>query len=129
MTRMTAQELRVALATRKGGNKRVRNAQPMVVEGIRFDSKREAQAFHTLRLRQRAGQIADLKRQVSIPLQGQGGPILTAGGRQARYVADFTFLEVATGRTVIADAKGHPTEIYLLKRAILAAQGITVTEL
>ena len=44
------------------------------------------------------------------------------------YVADFVYRDLTTGREVIEDAKGHKTETYLMKKAILAAQGVTVEE-
>lgn len=43
------------------------------------------------------------------------------------YRADFTYL--ADGQLVVEDAKGHRTEMYLLKRKWLEAEyGITVRE-
>ncbi|MFT4149219.1 MAG: DUF1064 domain-containing protein [Paracoccaceae bacterium] len=116
-------------ASLNGGNRRVAGARPCVVAGIKFHSRREARFWLFLMEDQRLGRITDLKRQVKVPLLGRDGPILTPTGKPAHYVADFTFTEVGTGAHVVADAKGHPTEIYLLKRAILAAQGIVIREL
>ncbi len=42
------------------------------------------------------------------------------------YRADAVYLE--KGETVYEDSKGYRTKEYLLKRAILAAQGIVVRE-
>lgn len=89
-------------------------------------SKREAKREAELRLLERIGAITGLACQVRIPLIGRDGPILTPTGRQASYVADFVYVE--RGETVIEDAKGFPTPEYLLKRAILAAQGVRVRE-
>ena len=110
-------------------NRRVMGARPIVVDGVRFDSRHEARVFGDLCLRQRAGEIADLRRQVKIRLMGRDGPILTPTGRIMHYIADFTWVELGSGEEIVADAKGHPTEIYQLKRAILAAQGTTIMEL
>lgn len=93
-----------------------------------FDSRREARRWQDLQLLLRAGQIRELKRQVSIALMGKNGPIKAPGGRRRFYRADFTYIEVRTGEAVIEDAKGHRTEIYELKRDILRAQGITIRE-
>lgn len=128
LQRMSAAEYR-RLSGKPSGNRRVKNATPMMVDGLKFDSRREARVYGLLRYRLQRREIEDLRRQVKIPLKGALGPILTPKGRQAVYIADFTFDEVETGEFVVVDAKGHPTEVYLLKRAILAAQGITVTEL
>lgn len=105
---------------------RVRGTRRTEVDGITFDSAREARRWQQLGLLQRAGEIADLERQVAIDLQGADGPILTPTGRVMRYVADFRYRDVRTGRVVIEDAKGHATEVFGIKRAILAAQGVEV---
>lgn len=114
-----------------GGNRRVANAQRTTsARGEKMDSRRELRAYEHLRIRQEIGEIRDLRRQVKVPLWGRDGPIMTDSGKRQRvWVADFTYVEVATGTKVYADAKGHPTEVYLLKRSILAAMGIHVLEL
>jgi hypothetical protein len=94
------------------------------VDGQSFDSKREARRYGELLILQYAGEIKDLKRQVKFPLQGRDGPILTPTGRQMTYVADFTYSE--GGVEVIEDLKGHVTDVFKVKEAILRAMGITI---
>ena len=107
----------------KYGNKRV------TVDGIKFDSKREAGRWVVLCRRLSAGEIIDLKRQVKIPLLGRDDGVKTPTGRQAHYIADFTYTDLTlNGVHVIEDAKGFPTKEYLLKRAILSAQGVEIEE-
>ena len=106
----------------------MRGTEATVVDGETFDSKREAARWGELRLMQRAGLIDDLRRQVSIPLDGRDGPILTPTGQHMRYVADFVYVDLNTGVRVVEDAKGHPTDVYRMKRAILAAMGVEVRE-
>lgn len=125
--RIRASDLRAALARPKG-TKRVMGADPQIVDGIRFDSKREARRWQELRLLEIAGYIRDLQRQVPIELEGKNGPILTPKGKISRYVADFTYFDVGLGIDVIEDAKGHQTDTYKMKRAILAAMGLEVKE-
>lgn len=103
-----------------------RNAKRHFAHGIWFDSKKEARRWGELLLMQRAGQITGLRRQCPIILQGRDGPILTATGREMIYRADFVYIEA--GEEVVEDAKGHPSDIYLIKKAILAAQGVKVRE-
>jgi hypothetical protein len=104
-------------------------AKKTVVDGIRFDSIKEARRWTELLLLQGAGEIRNLQRQVPISLQGQNAPILTPTGRQMKYKADFTYEDSRLNwATVIEDAKGYPTPEYKVKRAILAAMGIEVTE-
>ncbi|MBL4929369.1 DUF1064 domain-containing protein [Fuscibacter oryzae] len=124
--RISAKDAAVILKAEKAaqGNRRVKGAKRVNLDGIWFDSQREATQWAALMFRQRAGQISDLRRQVKIPLKGAAGPILTPTGRQMHYVADFVFFE--DGLRVIADAKGHPTEVFQIKQAVLAAMGYKI---
>jgi hypothetical protein len=104
-------------------------AKSVVVDGMRFASLKEAQRWAELCLMQRAGEIQNLTRQVPIPLIGANGPILTDKGKTRTYVADFVYRDRRLAwAEVIEDAKGFRTPEYKLKRAILAAQGVTVRE-
>ncbi|MCA0905144.1 DUF1064 domain-containing protein [Ruegeria marisrubri] len=129
MERMTAEQLRALQQseTPKEDKRRVRGAQRTTVDGIAFDSKAEADRWCELSLLQRAGKISGLRRQVEIPLEGRDGPIMTDTGKQQRvYRADFVYVDHALGCQVIEDRKGHATDVFNLKKAILAAQGIEV---
>lgn len=98
------------------------------VDGIRFSSRKEAGRWQELKMLERGGEITGLTRQVTYYLQGANGPILTPTGWKARYVADFVYFDNRTKDIVVEDAKGYATAEYKLKRAILAAQGITIVE-
>lgn len=94
-----------------------------------FDSIKERNRFCDLQLLEKAGEIARLERQVPFYLEGRDGPILTPTGRKMRYVADFTYVDWRqNGKKVVEDAKGFKTKEYLIKKAILAAQGIEIFE-
>lgn len=126
MERMTSKQLHEALA-KKGGTKRVKGAVPTRSgDNIKHDSKREAVRWDELRMMERGGEISNLKRQVPIKLYGQCGPILTKTGKIMEYLADFTYTDGGVG--IIEDAKGHPTDVYIMKRAILAAMGLRIRE-
>ena len=101
---------------------------PQEVDGIRFDSMKEARRWGQLRILEKAGEIRNLKRQVRITLEGKDGPLrFVPSGRTAVYVADFTYEDRRLNwATVIEDSKGHETPEFKLKRAVLAAQGIEV---
>ena len=101
-------------------------AKRVTYQGLKFDSKHEWGCWMALLERKKRGEISDIKRQVSIHMQGRDGPILTPTGLLSRYVADFTYIE--KGVLIIEDAKGYATEVYKLKKAILAAQGIYIRE-
>ena len=129
--RMTAEEYQAAQRADKGqgeDRRRVRGTKrTTTADGITHDSKTEAQRWEELKLMQQAGEICGLKRQVSIGLTGRDGPIMTDSGKQQRvYKADFVYVDNALGITVIEDRKGHETDVFNLKKAILAAQGMEI---
>ena len=127
--RVTAKQFK---AMRPDGAANKYGAEKVTVDGIRFDSKREANRWIYLKSLERDGKITDLRRQVPIHLFGRDGPLLTPAGRPMRYVADFRYVdlsdEATAGLTVFEDAKGHPTKDYLIKKAVAAAQGVEIVE-
>lgn len=118
----------------KYGNRKIE------VGGISFDSKKEARHYTELLLLEKAGKIKDLQRQVKfqlIPAQREPDIIGPKGGhkpgklieREVSYVADFVFLDLRTGQTVVEDTKGFRTKDYLLKRKMmLYFHGIRIKE-
>lgn len=123
--RISAAELR---AMQEQPKNQKYSAQRITVDGITFDSKREAKRWAELKLLEQAGEIIDLRRQVVVPLEGRDGPLLARKGRQMRITVDFGYVEVATGLTIYEDAKGMPTRDYEVRRAVAAAQGVEVRE-
>ncbi len=83
-----------------------------VVDGITFDSAKEARRWGELQLMVRAGYISDLERQVRFPLDVNGKPV-------CHYVADFTYHRA--GQKVVEDAKGFRTPEYRLKAKLMRA--------
>lgn len=74
-----------------------------------FPSKLEAAVFYLLDVRQRAGEISDIKRQQVVVLQD--------GDRSTRITwrVDFSYVDAKTGETVFVEAKGMETGEYKLK--------------
>lgn len=100
-----------------------RNTKVQASGGESFDSKAEARRYAQLQILQRAGQISDLKRQVSVCLIGADGNALRSpSGRRLFYRADFTYVE--RGELIYEDRKGYATPDFKLKMAILACMGI-----
>lgn len=91
-----------------------------VVDGITFDSKREATRYSELKLLERVGKIHNLLLQPTY--------LITINGvRCCEYRADFSWQE--NGQTVVADAKGFRTPVYKLKRKLMkAVHGIDIRE-
>lgn len=103
-----------------------------VMDGITFDSKKEAARWTELKRQEMAGEIYDLQRQVPfilIPCQrNEKGKVIE---REARYIADFTYRDVKTGRIVVEDVKSPITKTreYILKRKLLLYRhGIRIKE-
>lgn len=91
-----------------------------VVDGITFDSQAEARRWEVLRALEARGKITDLRRQVAFELVP---PVKFFGSKRAtpalRYVADFGYTDVATGRAVVEDVKGVLTRVYKIKKHLM----------
>jgi len=105
-----------------------------VVDGITFDSKREAQHWAELKMRERVGDIKGLRRQVWFPLAcpvWHFGPVAdpsTTYPLVSNYIADFVYVD-EDGKEHVVDAKGKRTAIYQLKKKWLELQsGIVIEE-
>lgn len=98
------------------------------VDGIKFDSKKEAERYYELRLLEIAGAISDLKMQVKfelIPSQRINGKSVE---RPCTYVADFVYKE--NGKTIVEDTKGFRTKDYIIKRKLMLwVHGIKIVEI
>lgn len=85
------------------------------VDGIRFDSKKEAEFYAELKLREKVGEISHLRLQPRYLLQ----EAFKHDGKQYReieYIADFEYIE--NGVTVVIDVKGFRTAVYMLKKKL-----------
>ena len=117
------------------------NTTKVEVDGILFDSKKEAKRYQALVELERNGEIRNLRRQVKfvlIPeqrLPGWAGP---KGGvhkgelleRECSYIADFVY-ELPDGGTVVEDCKSPVTRTpeYVIKRKLLLwLKGIRIKE-
>jgi hypothetical protein len=92
-----------------------------IVDGMAFDSKREARRYRELKILEQAGEITDLKCQVKFPLlpaQRLDGKLIE---RAVVYLADFVYID-KEGNKVVEDVKSPITrknQSYILKRKML----------
>ena len=104
-------------------------SQKTTVNGITFDSKKEAARYSELKLLERAGEVCELRRQVKfvlIPAQRENGKVIE---RECSYIADFVYKD-KEGRLVVDDTKGVRTKDYIIKRKLMRfVHGIGVTEI
>lgn len=102
------------------------HAKKTVVDGITFDSRKEANRYLALRGMEEDGNIEDLRRQVRYELV----PAFNVDGKHYRpvyYVADFVYVE--DGKTVVEDVKGVVTDVYKLKSKLFARRyGMSIKE-
>lgn len=99
-------------------------AQPTVIDGIRFDSKREGARYQELRLLERAGEIQDLELQPEFLLYA-GCELSIYPDRDPLklgvYRADFRYIETRTGEVVVEDVKGYDVPLGKWKRRMAEA--------
>ena len=109
----------MARRPRKYGN------EPVYVDGIRFESKREARRYRDLTLLSRAGEVRNLELQKSFD-------ICIGEFHVCKYRADFTYEERqpdGSWAEVVEDAKGVATPLFRLKQQLMrAGHGIDVKE-
>lgn len=92
-------------------------AKKTEVDGIKFDSQKEANRYLDLLVLEKAGLIQDLDRQVRFELQ----PSYKKKGKTIRaiyYIADFVYYDTFKGQKIVEDTKGYRTEIYKLKKKL-----------
>ena len=82
------------------------------VDGVMFDSKREAERYRELKLMQQAGVIEHLELQAKFPVKVNGKHI-------CNYFADFIYTE--RGAPIVEDCKGMRTAAYRLKKKLVEA--------
>lgn len=116
----------------------------VTLDGIEFDSRKEAQRWFELKMLERAGEIQALQRQVKyilIPKQvetyeryGKTGKRLADGERviekECAYYADFVYMDNRTRKLVVEDTKGMRTDAYIIKRKLMLERfGIRIKEI
>ena len=116
-------------------------AKKTVVDGITFDSQKEAQRWCELRLLEKAGVIKNLQRQVPFEIIPPYTEVIERYGKKGQrlkdqiktiekvcyYKADFTYYE--NGKLVVEDTKGFKTEAYIMKRKLMLHKfGIRIKE-
>lgn len=94
-----------------------------VLDGVTFDSKKEAARYAHLKLMEKSGVISDLELQPRYPI--------TIGAQKVcTYVADFRYQQ--DGKTIVEDVKSAYTAkqpVYRLKKKLVkAVYGIDITE-
>ena len=119
------------------------HSKKTVIDGITFDSRKEAERYSELKLLERCGAISNLELQKAfelIPAQyefyeryGKNGNRIKDGKRclekSCVYKADFVYIDNETGQQVVEDVKGFRTKEYKIKKKLmLYIHGIKIKE-
>lgn len=100
---------------------------PVIIDGIKFQSKKEGAHYRKLKALLEAGKISNLKLQ---PKFNIAASVILDGKKKAirKYAADFSYND-ENGEYVVVDVKGYRTELYKLKRHLVKElHDIEVTE-
>lgn len=120
-----------------------------IIDGIEFDSHKEASRYTELKLLEKAGKIKGLELQKAyelVPAQyEETAEIYTKGAhkgehkkvlleRACNYVADYVYIDCETGKTVVEDVKGYREggaySLFKLKRKLMLYRyGIKIKEI
>lgn len=103
-------------------------AKKTEIDGIKFDSKKEAKRYIALRELEKQGNIEKLMLQPRFLLQEgfrKNGKVY----RKIEYVADFMYEQ--DGKLIIEDVKGIKTDVYKLKQKLFEKryQDLTIKEI
>ena len=114
------------------------------VDGITFDSKKEASYYLFLKQKERDGEVSNLRMQVPyelipavyedevVHLKTRDKVVTRCVQRATHYVADFVYTVNATGEDEVVDVKSYITrknpEYRLKKKMMLAFNGIKILE-
>ena len=99
------------------------HAKKQTVDGIVFDSKREAARYAELKLLECAGEIGDLEVHPVFPIKVNEMRVCT-------YEGDFSYHDRRTGLQGTEDVKGVRTPLYRLKKKLVKATwGIDIVEI
>lgn len=96
-------------------------AKKVTVNGIKFDSKKEASRYKELMLLMRCGEIKDLELQPKfelIPKFKHDGKNIRAG----HYIADFKYFDNRSSKWIVEDTKGYKTQLYNFKKKLFLYQ-------
>jgi len=115
-----------------------------VIDGIKFDSRKEARFYLFLKEAEKKGDISDLKLQVPyelipaiyedqvIHLKTKDKIVQRCVQKAVRYVADFVYIETSSNQEVVVDVKGgnatRTPEYKLKKKMMKAFKGIDIKE-
>jgi len=105
------------------------HSKKVIIDGHKFDSKKEAQYYLYLKSELKKGAIYNLELQKEFILQ-ESFKLNNKTRRKITYKADFTYKTTKDDKLHVIDVKGFKTEIYRLKKKLFEKRyGIEVEEI
>ena len=104
------------------------HSKKVIIDGIKFDSKREGEYYQKLKILEKKGLIKDLELQKEYLLQDK----FVINGKTRRkitYRADFSYVSTEDDRLHVIDVKGFRTDLYKLKKKLFEYKyGVEIEE-
>ena len=104
------------------------NNRKVTYQGLTFDSKKEFEYYLILKDKEKRGLVFNIKRQVPLEIQPEFTDKSGVKHRAIIYKADFVYTDRVSGKVKYIDVKGFRTEVYKLKKKLLAYKGIIIEE-
>jgi len=104
------------------------NNRKITYQGLTFDSKKEFEYYLILKDKEKRGLVFNIKRQVPLEIQPAFTDKTGVKHRAIIYKADFVYTDRLTGTERYIDVKGFKTEVYKLKKKLLAYKNIIIEE-
>jgi len=103
----------------------------VIVDGIKFDSKKEAKRFQELMILKKAKLIKELELQKVFELQPKYTNNKGEHIRAITYKADFFYYDNHLKQYIVEDTKGFKTDVYKLKKKLFEYQypNLTIEEI
>lgn len=103
----------------------------VMVDGIKFDSKKEATRYEQLKILKQSGLIKELELQPTFVLQPAYKNNKDEKVRAITYKADFIYFDIHLDRYIVEDVKGYKTDVYKLKKKLFEYQypNLTIEEI
>ena len=103
----------------------------VMVDGIKFDSKKESKRYEQLKILKKAGLIKDLELQPTFVLQPAYKNNKGEKVRAITYKADFIYFDTHLDQYIVEDVKGFKTDVYKLKKKLFEYQypNLTIEEI
>ena len=104
------------------------HSKKVIIDGIKFDSKREGEYYQKLKILEEKGLIKDLELQKEWLLQDK----FKINGKTRRkivYKSDFSYVSTEDDRLHVIDVKGFRTDLYKLKKKLFEYKyGVEIEE-